>query len=202
MTINYKIEMLSDWHVGSGLDSASEADALVLKDEDKLPYIPGKTIKGLLKDAFKDMLDVDGASITKDQVDIIFGYVIEKSGENNQKPEDKIGSTKSGTAFFSNAIVNETERKEIIGNNLSEHLYRNIASTKIDDNGVAEGKSLRVMQVYIPLTLEGQISEINEKDKELFEKAFKWLRHLGVNRNRGLGRCKCSIINTTENQAL
>ena len=49
--LTYKIEMLSDWHIGfQGLDSATDADAFVLKDEKQLPYIPGKTIKGLLRD--------------------------------------------------------------------------------------------------------------------------------------------------------
>jgi hypothetical protein len=50
------------------------------------------------------------------------------------------------------------------------------------------------MQVCIPLTLAGHIAEINDEDVEMFKNAFKWLRHLGVNRNRGLGRCRFSIV--------
>jgi len=58
MELNYKIKILSDWHIGSGLDSATDVDALVLKDDNKLPYIPGKTIKGLIKDAVNDMIEI------------------------------------------------------------------------------------------------------------------------------------------------
>lgn len=192
MKINYKIEMLSDWHVGSGLDAGSDVDVLVLKDEDNLPYIPGKTIKGLLKDALKDMIEVQGELIPQKQIDNIFGYVKEKNKDDNSTQENDNDRPIHGTAFFSNATIKDPERQEIFNNNLTDFIYRNIASTQIDDKGVAENKSLRVMQVCIPLTLKAYISDV--KDVELFEKAFKWQRHLGVNRNRGLGRCKFSII--------
>ncbi len=176
MTLKYQIKMLSDWHVGSGLDGGAAADALVLKDKDGLPYISGKTMKGLLKDALLDMMDV-GHCKQKD-INHIFGY------------EVKNDRTYKGCAFFSNAILPKDEREEIVSHSLAEHLYRNIASTKIKKNGVAQDNSLRTMEVTQPLTLEAWISDIEEKDVVLLEKAFKWLRKLGVNRNRGLGRCQ------------
>ena len=53
--IEYTITFLSDWHAGSGLSSGAEADAVVIKDSNNLPYLPGKTIKGLVKDALLDL---------------------------------------------------------------------------------------------------------------------------------------------------
>ncbi|MDD2650440.1 MAG: RAMP superfamily CRISPR-associated protein, partial [Candidatus Cloacimonetes bacterium] len=47
----YQVKFLSDWHCGSGLTSGSDVDALVIKDQNNLPIIPGKTIKGLLREA-------------------------------------------------------------------------------------------------------------------------------------------------------
>ena len=55
-TIRYTIEFYSDWHCGSGLASGAEADAVVIKDRDGLPYVPGKTIKGLVREAFEIIL--------------------------------------------------------------------------------------------------------------------------------------------------
>lgn len=49
--IEYKVEMYSDWHCGSGLAAGASADAVVVKDESGLPYIPGRTLKGLLSEA-------------------------------------------------------------------------------------------------------------------------------------------------------
>jgi len=182
MEIKFKIEFLSDWHIGSGLDAGADADSIVLKDKDNLPYIPGKTLKGLLKDALTEMESVGKAD--KVMIDKIFG------GVNNDD------STFAGKAFFEDAILTEKEQKEIKDHNLSEFLYRNIASTAINEKGVAVNNSLRTMQVTIPAILEGKIilKEEIEGAEELFEKAFKWLRYMGVNRNRGLGRCKISKI--------
>jgi len=179
MTIKYKIELLSEWHVGSGLDSGSDADALVLKDENNLPYIPGKTIKGLLRDSLSEILDV--GQIPKNEIEAIFGLEAEDYNTERKK------------AYFSNAELSTIEKNEIT-KALAAHLYKNIASTKIEKKtGVAARNSLRTMEVCIPLTLEGVIETEVENATEIFVKAMKWTRYLGVNRNRGLGRCKFSI---------
>jgi len=178
--IKYKIEMLSDWHVGSGLDSGADADVLVLKDENNLPYIPGKTIKGLLKDSLLDIAELKHQDIGS-KIDDLFGKV------------NSDNSTETGKLFFSNAELSEAEQTDINSNNLSSKLYKNIASTSIDEKGIAKRSSLRTMEVCIPGILYGMI-EGGEIDSDLFEMAFKWTRQLGVNRNRGLGRCKFSIL--------
>jgi CRISPR/Cas system CSM-associated protein Csm3 (group 7 of RAMP superfamily) len=183
--IKYRIEMLSDWHIGSGLDGGADADLLVLKDENNLPYIPGKTIKGLLKDSLMDIADLEHKNGVKKRIESLFGKEVVEN--------KKIVGSEPGTLFFSNAEINSAERNDIISNNLSSQLYKNIASTQIDDKGIAKKSSLRTMQVCIPVSLEGEISG-EEIDDALFEMAFKWTRQLGVNRNRGLGRCKISII--------
>ena len=50
-TIKYEIEFFSNWHCGSGLAAGADVDALVIKDNNGLPYVPGRTLKGLLRDA-------------------------------------------------------------------------------------------------------------------------------------------------------
>ena len=50
-TIKYEIEFFSNWHCGSGLAAGADVDALVIKDQEGLPYIPGRTLKGLLREA-------------------------------------------------------------------------------------------------------------------------------------------------------
>lgn len=184
MQIKYTITFLSDWHAGSGLSAGSEADAVVIKDKNNLPYLPGKTIKGLLKDAFYDIIDVQPTLIDKTKIDQYFGY------ENTDKK-----GTIAGTLFFSNAKLPSIEAGEIT-KELSEFLYHNLASTTINDNGIAKAGSLRTMEVCVPLILEAEIDGIAKEDIPIFEIAFKYLRHLGVNRNRGLGRCKFTIKTT------
>lgn len=188
--ISYNIEFLSDWHVGSGLSAGAQSDAQVLKDDKMQPYIPGKTIKGLLKDA---LMEVPEKFVDRELINQLFGYEVK---DNN----GKVIETRSGILRFSNAELPETERSEIIPD-LAEHLYRFQTSTTITDKGIAKPKSLRTMEVCLPVILEGSIICIDEgsmrdlksDERDLLEKVFKWLRRLGVNRNRGMGRCRFSI---------
>lgn len=183
--INYAITFLSDWHAGSGLGSGADADAVVLKDSSNLPFLPGKTIKGLIKDSLLDIMEVQPQMIPKDFIDAHFGY--EEKDEN-----EKVLRTIPGSMFFSNAELPITEKNEAIGI-VSQFLYRNLASTSINDVGVAKESSLRTMEVCIPLTIEGYINGIEKENIPKLEMGLKMLRHLGANRNRGLGRCSIEI---------
>lgn len=182
-TINYTITFLSDWHAGSGLGAGAKADAIVVKDEHNLPFLPGKTIKGLLNDAIEDIKEVQPSLIDVALVEKLFG----------KENEDK--STQAGDLFFSNATLSKKEQVEITPE-LSEFLYRTMSSTTIDENGVAKDGSLRTMEVTVPLTLEGQVmatTEFTEEETDLLRKAMLWTRALGSNRNRGLGRCTIKL---------
>lgn len=44
-SITYSIEFLGHWHCGSGL----AAGALVVKDAQGPPFVPGRTVKGLVR---------------------------------------------------------------------------------------------------------------------------------------------------------
>ena len=196
-TIKYKITFLSDWHAGSGLGAGADADAVVIKDKHNFPYLPGKTIKGLLKDALHDIRDVQPNVFDEQLVDKLFGYEIkEKQKENSDEKEDaKVKSTVQGHLFFSNAELDKNEKDQIT-KEMTPFLYRNFASTTIDENGVAKEGSLRTMQVCVPLELHGEIvhtEDFKPEERATLEKAMQWTRALGSNRNRGLGKCKIQI---------
>jgi hypothetical protein len=170
-TINYTINFLSEWHAGSGLSAGAGSDAVVIRDKNNLPYLPGKTIKGLLLDVFRDFEEVQSDEV----ISKILLQFENKSGDNQ--------------FFFSNAEMLDNEKNEI-SKEMSHHLYRNIASTTIDENGIAKSGSLRTIEVSVPLTLMGKIDGVIPEFESYFEKALKYLRHIGTNRNRGLGRCQ------------
>ncbi|MBP5435431.1 CRISPR-associated protein [bacterium] len=178
-TINYKIEFFTDWNCSSGLTGNADIDIAALKDNDGFPYVPGKTVKGLLRDAAK-----------------ILGISSEKKIFGSEKAEDKekIDENKQGTAFFSNAELDENVRKALKNDNEKKAcLFREIASTKIEQKtGVAQDKSLRKIEVVIPLTLFGTI-ECEEGDDTQIRDCMKFIKRLGMERSRGLGRCKMSV---------
>ena len=72
MNIKYKIKFYSDWHCGSGLSSGADLDLLVIKDKDGLPFVPGKTIKGLLLEAVEEINELSGQKFNAD-IQEVFG---------------------------------------------------------------------------------------------------------------------------------
>jgi len=180
MDIKYKITFYSDWHCGSGLSAGADVDLLVIKDKNGLPFVPGKTIKGLVREALIDIKNFSGKDINIDQL----------LGKQNTKEEDM----QNGDLFFTNASIPENIAKEIIDAGATSYLYTAISSTAIEEDGVAKEHSLRRMEVTVPCELEGCIYDVPESSKKDIEDALKYIKRLGQNRNRGLGRCDITLI--------
>jgi len=185
--IIYKIDFYSYWHTGSGLAGSTYADAIVNKNEQNLPVIPGKTIKGLLRDAAQQIHYFDDKLVTQDFIQNVFGADSEKQG---------VDYKKEGKAFFSNAELSKSLSNSIIEKKYDNELYKVLPSTQIDENGQAKDGSLRQLEVTIPLTLYGAIEHFPESETylEQLENCFAFIKQIGLNRNRGLGKCKFSIL--------
>lgn len=177
MDIKYTIQIHNYWHCGSGLAAGADVDALVICDRNGLPYIPGKTIKGLLREAVDILLALRGdTEACKDYLDL-FGYFDDKDNK------------KKASAFFQDAVLNSSDADAIKAAHLQKYLYTSVASTAINEQGVAKDHSLRRVQVTLPCTLEGKILDVPEAMKPLLIESFGMIKNLGLDRNRGLGRC-------------
>ena len=165
--MRYTVTFYDFWHLGSGVSAGAQMDSLVVKDENGLPYVPGKTIKGLLR----ENVEILDASKARD----IFGF----EGAN------------IASSYFSNATLDEATQEHLNNNpTLKKHLFDKVTSTAIDENGIADDKSLREIEVVVPLTLSGTIEC---EEKELIKQAALMIKQMGLNRNRGLGRCKVEV---------
>ena len=182
--IKYQIEFFSHWHIGSGLSVAGDVDMAVLKDKNHLPYIPGKTLKGLLRHAAETIHIFQKELITNQFIEEVFG---KKTG-----PEDNEES--AGHCFFSNAYLS-TNLQNHIDRDQSSYCYQKIASTAICvKKGVAKDTSLRKMEVTIPLVLLAEVAEVKTIWEPQFEIIMKMVKRIGLARHRGLGRCEFSIL--------
>ena len=169
--MKYKVTFLDYWHLSSGLSAGAKLDSTVTRDENGLPYIPGKTIKGLIREMAELAENSD--------------FVIKCFGS----------SSDMGKCNFSNVEIEENTKKTIIKNSLQNQLFDEIASTKIDEKGIAESGSLREIEVVVPISLFGEIKNIpNEEYKQEMMIALKKVKRMGLNRNRGLGRCVIEVI--------
>lgn len=179
-----QIELFSYWHAGSGTGQGSNLDAVIIKDSAGLPYLPGRTLKGLLREGLQTCEDA--------------GHIAAKTTERLCGRPGDLDASAPGLLFVSNARLPEEERIWLASEDGATHraaLYDRFASTKLTDEGIAENKTLRTVELCVPLTLtaEVQLDEANSDDWEALQKACSLIRCLGSHRNRGLGRCQFTL---------
>ena len=179
MKIYYQIKFLDYWHISSGKSGGALYDVLVLKDKNKLPFIPGRSIKGLVRDNAYQL------------------GLLELNSRNEKFKNDDLrkclGEAEvKGECYFSNLELNEKEKNSLISQKLQNFLYDRLTFTALDKNRVAKDDTLREFEVVIPLILEGYV-EVCEECKEDIKKLLKMIKRLGLNRRRGLGRCEIII---------
>lgn len=186
--LQYKIDFFSSWHCGSGLSAGADVDALVVRDRDGLPYVPGKTVKGLVREAVEDFL-----AFRKEDTRIV-ADLFGNAEDRNNLPQDEEGKMKQGILFFSNAELLSEQKQIILDEQLKPFLFDSVAATRIAEDGIAMPHSLRRIQVVLPCTLYGQILDVPEESKILLQQAVKLIKRMGLARNRGLGRCSFTIM--------
>lgn len=185
MDIRYKLEFFSYWHCGSGLSAGADVDLLVVKDENDLPFVPGKTIKGLLREAAEELSRLNPHNyVSSDDLAKVFG----------KAPDAEMAEESMGCAFFSNAEFPREDKVKIIDEKLAQYLYDRVNSTAIDESGIAKEHSLRRMEVALPCILTGEIDGIPGDAESTIVDALRFIKRLGENRNRGLGRCIFTVI--------
>ena len=203
-TVKIKISLLGYWYIGTGHEAGAYADSIALKDRDNLPFIPGKTLKGMFRNSAQ--LCCNNSILTEDEMDVLFGVPgtsLERPCDNNDLDNDELAT--SGILHFNNAELTGSEKNEIKEQDLSRHLYKIIQSTAIDKNGVAADKSLRSCEVVVPLNFITSISyednqkfndtfESEDKLKELLKTLASFITEIGGKRRRGFGRCLVEVL--------
>lgn len=181
-TINYKITFLDFWHLSSGLSGGAKMDSGVIKDSDGFPFVPAKTLKGVLR----EVANAHSEHFSSDFINSCFGEEVQE----NRVP-------KEGICHFSNANLSDSTKIQL--QNLTRFLYAKIASTAIDENfGSAKNGSLREIEVVKPISLYGTIHNIPALHNQSMQNLLKSLKQMGLNRNRGLGRLKIEILGTLD----
>jgi CRISPR/Cas system CSM-associated protein Csm3 (group 7 of RAMP superfamily) len=188
------VDIKSDWHIGNGKEAGAYADALTLKDNQYLPYIPGKSFKGVLRDAFRLADNAEWFGENNNIVDILFGN------------ENLNGQASQGMIQVTSVQLSAPEAQYLLAQNATKYLYRVIQSTAIDrKTGTAQHSSLRSIEVAVPMQLTTQISlnashPLYATSNEIQEKFGHWLAHvvtliteLGGKRHRGFGQVTLSV---------
>ena len=190
------IELLSDLCTGSAETYNSIVDTDITYDENGIPYIAAKRMKGCIREAALEMMGME--LISQQEYEEIFG----KAGDRN-------------SAFsLSNAYIADYEHvQEALQRtpftalkspqNVLEHYTDTRTQTSVDlRTGVAQENSLRTIRViYRGLKFEAECSWSRKvSGPEILGDAVSLVKHMGMNRTRGLGLVRMKLYDTAEDK--
>lgn len=213
-TLHINIELLGYWHAGSGISAGTRVDAMVVRDAQGLPYFPGRTLKGLLRDAMHQAISW-GWFPKNDQgftlVELLFGT--RGDAETAERSE-----VQPGMLLVSDATLSEQERAYLDspeGRPLQRHLISEVFSTAIEYKGrragVATEQSLRGQEITIPMMLNAPVAihlpvtasqafaqaqaalMSSGKVPEMIKRILPLIESIGSNRHRGYGRVEVTL---------
>ncbi|GAB4322782.1 MAG: hypothetical protein Kow0091_30140 [Geminocystis sp.] len=204
MLFTMRVTMLSDWHIGLG-QSKGDVDAIVQRDRDGLPYIPGKTLTGILRDSCElAALGLDNGNekgVWSQWVDFLFGtQPALEEGAIESSPQPAIVSLRS--AHFPDSLKNALS----VNTKVKDAIAFIKPGISIDnDTGCAKTDFLRFEEMIrkgaILDAKDCQINypaDISDDDKKRVEALLlagaKLTERIGGKRRRGAGKCKIEFL--------
>lgn len=189
--MNYiRVELLSDTCFSSGEVYNSAVDTDVFRDENGIPVIGGKRLKGCIREAAEELRD--------------WGYMIDVEGI-------------FGSKYDRNSAIHISDaRPEQYDQYISELSMRNDpmlvhpsrvldaftyirTQTAVDQEGIADRNTLRSIRVikkglvfFAPVEFRCSDEKKHEYEDQMV-KICKVVRHMGLNRTRGMGSVKVSF---------
>ncbi len=199
-TATLVIAIQTYWHPGTGRGSGFYLDATTHTGADGLPRLPGRTLKGLLRDAVYRAERWGWPEVSAGTTRALFGSRTTLDDTAASSAGDENLSTPGRLRVADATLPAEvtTYLSVPVHQHLIAGLYREHFSTAINDQGVAVSRSLRGMQVVVPVTLEAEVSELpaihtaTEHEignwQDLLAGVFPLINAVGAYRNRGFGR--------------
>lgn len=205
------LEFRNYWHAGSGKGAGHHVDALCERDHAGLPTLPGRQLKGLLRNAvhraeswgwLTDLGLPEGPLNSHEE--LLFG---------SHSHSESRDATVPGLLQIDSAYLPESEWQYLAEPTqalMRKELFGELFSTAINESGSAQRFSLRGLEVCIPLTLHASLQlNITAQQEEIraqqqdylhagvglraLEIALPLLDNLGAHRTRGLGEAVVTI---------
>ena len=178
-------KIMSYWHAGTGMGEGANLDAVVVKSSHGLPYLPGKTVKGLFKDAMLTATECNAVSSG--------GTLTCFGGPVSSRFDSEMACLEFTDATLGDAMeiwASQSANKDKI-----RQLFRRVSSTAIDGDGQALTDTLRTIEVAVPLTMTAYVESDGPTSGWITDltASAPFIRYLGTHRHRGLGRVKVTV---------
>ncbi|OZB62256.1 MAG: hypothetical protein B7X31_10060 [Thiomonas sp. 13-66-29] len=196
--VTLRIELLGYWHPGAGRGGGAVVDARAHRDSMGLPVLPGRHLKGLLRDALERAETWNWPGHAGLAVSL-FGHRTERLPP-GQMPES--GCLRVSDARLPDPVADwlastDEGRARLPG------LFRSLHATAVDEVGcTARDGSLRGIEVVVPFTLEASIARTGQRLPPVdwadrLRDVLPLVNAVGAHRTRGLGRAVLTLESTT-----
>lgn len=194
MNARLRIELLSDCLPGSGTGNSALIDTDCVFDAYGFPMIPGKRLKGCLRETAQKLLMMGYQEARDRQVESLFGNAQSEGSllignaqiDGVQMLKRQIDQYRSGKA--------REETFLLMPDAVREYYTCLHTRTAIGENGVAKDHSLRTVRTV----RKGNVFECDvsfpAEDEAFVRICTKALRHIGTNRNRGFGHVHMELM--------
>lgn len=186
------------WHVGTGRGGGPGVDARVRRTSAGLPLLPGRTLKGILRDAAEQ---AGALGWHTQDVEAWFGTGLDAAPE----ADDAVGAleemrfrTEEGAVQIGSALLGhgeeQQERWELAaraGGDFVPGLFAELHQTAIERE-TAKKKTLRAIEVVVPLTLWARLDGPERMLHDL-ERCLPLVTGIGNAKRRGLGRAALTL---------
>ena len=194
------ITLYSDLCSGNGYSYYGTVDSEAEHDDLGIPFIPARRLKGCLRECAKLLRDAGLWEESTDPLNYLFGV----SGDDSTKGIKIENAYISGYEQIKVGLKLLQENKEIkkyISPYEVLDLFSDVKAQTRMENGVADDNSLRFTRTihqFSPFDKENRLEfiakvEYPDGQEDKLKQICKSLRHIGMNRNRGLGCVKCEF---------
>lgn len=189
------MKLISDALPGSGEGLAGFIDTDIVFDENGIPYIPAKRIKGILRES---ALELSDAGLLNSDIIDIFGEQGKEKGCGFRISNGFLKDYHSYCRLIKHAKYRDERNRlpHFFNKESALDYFTYIRSqTKIDcEKGAAQDKSLRINRVLKKgLEFHFQLQFDTKYEKDL-KNILKVTRFFGHNRTRGMGHIKMSLL--------
>lgn len=201
------VETLTDIMPGSGESFPGVADNDSRFDENGLPYMNGKTLKGHLREQMERISRLTGSKIKADDLLGSSDFSDEMNGI-----RDPGSVKKPARIFLSNLCLPAGVRAEIAKKvqegktdhekgftkeEIQDSLSFVYTSTKIDENGIAQDHSLRKSRMIrkgLTFTADLFAEDLTDEEYRLLDMSVRAIQHIGTYKSKGKGAVSCKLL--------
>ncbi len=209
MRIDYRLRFEEYWRVGSGEGAGRHLDALVRRDGYGLPFVPGTTIRGVVRDAVGVVAELTQVVLCDGTLKkegtlcgvrgpagpcprcVLFGSPYREGGTSWQPARLELESSAMGVGDRRHRLSKQVLYEPALVVRAHPRTAVDLRSGRADDE-----KLFTTEEANRELTLSGHIDlleTVGSLEVALLVAGLRWVRELGGGRRRGLGAVRFDI---------